>query len=73
MRNNIVDEQNRPIGWSDDTGSCINYFTYSYGHIGTYDKTTKTYRRFKAIPGKPIVPFAGTGDYGEADVRYWGK
>lgn len=71
MRQDYKDENNHPIGWSEDYGDNIRYFTWAYGCIGIYYKSSKQYVRFKAIPGRG-TPFAGA-DYGESDIRYWGK
>lgn len=69
----VYDEARRNIGYINHIGATIYYYTYKHGLVGQYDTVTKQYRRFKSIPGKPIAPLVGTGDYGEADIRYWGS
>lgn len=68
----VYDEVKRNIGYINRTPTTIYYYTYKHGLVGKYEIATKQYIRIKQIPGKPMAPFAGTGDYGEADIRYWG-
>ena len=69
-RENVYDDTNRLVGWVEQIGTDIHYYTYKYGEIGQFDTRTKQYRRWKTRPGQPVCPFAGT-DYGMSDLLYW--
>lgn len=67
----VRDEKMNIIGSYSDHGNAINYNHLKKGLVGIYHKHTKTYVRQVPIPGRSM-PFPGSGDFGESDIRYWG-
>lgn len=72
MRESIFNDSRREVGWLEQIGDTIHYFTYKHGEVGQFDTRTKQYRRWKCRTGQTISPFAGT-DYGISDVLYWAE
>lgn len=73
MQVQIYNDYHIPVGWYIDYPDTIEYFSYKHGHIGTYQKGMRTYKRWKERPGKPMITMPGSGDYGETDVLYWAE
>lgn len=68
----IRNERDIIIGFAEENGGVITYRHLTKGLVGYYDTRTKVYTRMMSIPGRPVHVQAGTGDYGESDLRYWG-
>lgn len=67
----IRDDRGRSVGYKNSNGFQIEYRHYTGGLIGTYNKTTKQYQRFKPELG-PALPITKE-DFGLSDVLAYDK